>query len=217
MSLSAAVIRELMCAGLEGEALLSACERIEDSAPAKAAPTTARQARNKRYYDRKASEKRLKASEQDVSDGGAVIADKEIPPHPPKKLIPPTKENPPKGGQKKKGSRLTEDWVLPDDWQRDAIVAGLPRNLIEREAEKMRDWSLSSPTGAKLNWRATWRNWLKGAVDKLPSNRGSPNKPLSASQLAKQLSEGTPDDSRQQNETQDYLRIASPVSASGRW
>ena len=52
MSLSAAVLRELMAAGLSGDALLAACERIEAAAPEVVAKPerTARQERNARYY-----------------------------------------------------------------------------------------------------------------------------------------------------------------------
>ena len=54
MSLSAAVLRELMAAGLSGDALLAACERIEAAAPEVVIKPvrTARQERNARYYDR---------------------------------------------------------------------------------------------------------------------------------------------------------------------
>jgi hypothetical protein len=67
MSLCAAVVRELINAGLSGEALAAACERIEAGQVTK---RTARQERNARYYaankDRlKPSEKRLKTSYQD--------------------------------------------------------------------------------------------------------------------------------------------------------
>jgi hypothetical protein len=65
MSLSAAVIRELIAAGLQGEALVAACERIEG---AHQPQRTARQDRNARYYEARkerlnASEKRLKTTE----------------------------------------------------------------------------------------------------------------------------------------------------------
>ena len=32
---------------------------------------------------------------------------------------------------------------------------------IDAEGETIRDWSLSSPAGAKLDWEATWRGWIK--------------------------------------------------------
>lgn len=74
----------------------------------------------------------------------------------------------------KKSVRLSESWTLPTGWGQDAIEAGLPAHLIDLEASKMRDWSLSSPNGAKKDWRAAWRNWCRGAAEKLPRARGSP-------------------------------------------
>jgi hypothetical protein len=57
---SVAVIRELMSAGLEGEALLTALQRIED---AEAPVLTSRQERNARYYD--ANKEALRARARD--------------------------------------------------------------------------------------------------------------------------------------------------------
>lgn len=77
MSLSAAVIAELVSAGLSGEALVSACERIEAAqalGPSK--NRTARQDRNARYY---ASKKRLKASYSDASDANSDVSDSRAP------------------------------------------------------------------------------------------------------------------------------------------
>ena len=36
-----------------------------------------------------------------------------------------------------------------------------------REAERMRDWSRSAPgqKGVKLDWEATWRNWVRKAIE----------------------------------------------------
>jgi hypothetical protein len=94
MSLSAAVIRELVAAGLAGDALVAACERIEMAAAP--APRTARQERNARYYEArqerlKASEKRLKTS--DVLDPSSPL----VPPASlsPETPIPPPPYNPP--------------------------------------------------------------------------------------------------------------------------
>ena len=88
MSLSAAVLRELMAAGLSGDALLAACERIEESCPVEAGPLrSARQERNRRYY----VSKRLKASYSDVSDAnsdGVIPPEKKVSPDPSKKTTP---------------------------------------------------------------------------------------------------------------------------------
>lgn len=71
-------------------------------------------------------------------------------------------KKPKKGGAADKvarGTRLAEDWKLPDEWRQLAIGIGLRPHEVDREAGRMRDWSRSSPKGIKLDWKATWRNW----------------------------------------------------------
>ena len=154
-----------------------ACLRLETVA---APQLTARQLRNKRYYEAKASEKRLKTSEQDVSDAADPFP-KESPQTPketPLSLPTTPKEKTPKGVQKK-AVRLPDDWQLPPEWRQDAVDQGLPPQRIDLEAAKMRDWSRSSPNGAKLDWRASWRNWCRGAAEKGgPQGRGPPVRPM---------------------------------------
>lgn len=68
----------------------------------------------------------------------------------------------------KRSRRLGEDEALPDDWRADAEAEGLPPAQHDLEWRKMRNWSLSSPKGAKANWRAMWRNWAQKAATDLP-------------------------------------------------
>ncbi|WP_146198926.1 DNA replication protein [Falsochrobactrum shanghaiense] len=90
----AAAIRRMLEAGLTIEQALIAAEAIEQEIkPAR----TARQERNRRYYEKKASEKRLNKTEQDVSDGENLSPEKRSP-TPPKKLTPINPPSPPKGG-----------------------------------------------------------------------------------------------------------------------
>ena len=127
-------------------------------------------ARQARYRARKASQ----SDERNVTTvtvTAEVPPKKETSPTPPKEKTTPSITEP-NGSSKTRAARLSADWVLPVEWRQDAIKAGLPQNRIDLEAEKMRDWSISSPNGAKREWRSAWRNWVKGAVDKLP--RGSP-------------------------------------------
>lgn len=67
----------------------------------------------------------------------------------------------------KKASRLAPDWVLPDDWRKWASGEGLPPADAEREAQKFRDYWLAQPgqKGVKADWLATWRNWVRKALD----------------------------------------------------
>ena len=72
----------------------------------------------------------------------------------------------------KKGSRLPEDWVLPLSLGQYAIDQGLNELQVRREAEKFRDYWISVPgaKGVKLDWDATWRNWVRKAADHQKTN-----------------------------------------------
>ncbi|MFG1461764.1 hypothetical protein V5F77_02610 [Xanthobacter sp. DSM 24535] len=65
MGMIAEAIRHMLAAGMEADAVVQAVAAMESAA---APARTARQERNARYYAKVASEKRLKSSEQDVSD-----------------------------------------------------------------------------------------------------------------------------------------------------
>lgn len=94
----AGLIADMVRAGVEPELIGRAAEAIAQSAANAAPARTARQERNARYYAAKASEKRLKASEQDVSDDGDALSPKEKSPTPPKEITPyPQTPSTPKG------------------------------------------------------------------------------------------------------------------------
>ncbi len=100
MTISAA-IRRMLEAGLTIEQALVAAEAFEAEAKPVEPVLSARQARNKRHYERlKAYKQRLNSDDQDVSDGGDDLLSPEgsspTPPSPkPQSSIPPS---PPKGG-----------------------------------------------------------------------------------------------------------------------
>lgn len=50
--------------------------------------------------------------------------------------------------------------------------AGMSEGEIDLEGHKMRDWSMSSKAGAKVDWEAAWRNWIR---NRTPSPRAGPN------------------------------------------
>lgn len=72
-----------------------------------------------------------------------------------------------KASAKKRGSRLSEDWVLPMAWGVWAVENGMPEPAVRREADKFRDYWIgrSGATASKLDWQATWRNWVRKWVD----------------------------------------------------
>lgn len=72
------------------------------------------------------------------------------------------KKKEPKGSQKK-GTRLSEDWTPSEDQISFARQQGLSDEEIAIEADRFRDhWiSKSGQDARKVNWTATWRNWIR--------------------------------------------------------
>jgi uncharacterized protein YdaU (DUF1376 family) len=61
-----------------------------------------------------------------------------------------------------RGSRLPDDWSLPEDWKEWAEAERLDLN-IKSVADSFRDFWIAKPGtgGVKLDWQATWRNWIR--------------------------------------------------------
>lgn len=72
----------------------------------------------------------------------------------------------------KKASRMTEDWQLPKAWGEWAVAEhNLSADAVRLEASKFRDYWLAKAgkDGAKLDWSATWRNWVRNSLDFSPA------------------------------------------------
>lgn len=84
------------------------------------------------------------------------------------------KKDPPSEGPKKaaKGTRLPDTWKPPPDA---CPELGLSTEFIAAETLKFRDYWKAQPgqRGVKLDWDATWRNWLRRAAERLPTARPS--------------------------------------------
>lgn len=72
-------------------------------------------------------------------------------------------------GTATRGTRLPVDWTLPPEWATWAIK-DRPGYPVLAESEKFRDhWLAKSGRDAtKVNWEATWRNWVRNT--RLPDN-----------------------------------------------
>lgn len=79
----------------------------------------------------------------------------------------------PIGSPKKptKGSRLTSEWVLPKSWGEWAVSLGASEALVRKEADRFRDYWIAVPgqKGVKLDWEATWRNWMRRSLESAPA------------------------------------------------
>jgi hypothetical protein len=116
---------------------------------------------------------------------------KPLSPHTPlSKENPQPKEKPPYGGQKEnpsplpaddpqevepqpppkpkpKATRLPSDWQPSPDYIAFALTEGLTEQEAHREADRFRDYwpNVKGEKGRKLDWAATWRNWVRRHTD----------------------------------------------------
>ncbi len=68
---------------------------------------------------------------------------------------------------KARATRLSDNWSpTPNDYAF-ASKEGLSQQEINREADKFRDYwpNISGAKGRKIDWSATWRNWIRRAAD----------------------------------------------------
>ena len=61
-----------------------------------------------------------------------------------------------------RGSRLANDFVLPEEWK-DFCAKQRPDLLPAATFEQFKDYWCAKPgkDGVKLDWQATWRNWVR--------------------------------------------------------
>jgi uncharacterized protein YdaU (DUF1376 family) len=103
----------------------------------------------------------------DRSNDDATIVERPSTPPPTPTPTPEEKTPSLRSGAKARGNRLTEDWQLSAEDRKFARSQGLSDADTEREAAKFRDFWLGKPgkDGAKLDWSATWRNWVRRACE----------------------------------------------------
>lgn len=81
-------------------------------------------------------------------------------------IIEEAKMKPPKKGDSAdravRGARLDPKWVLPSKWGQYALQQGLREAEVRAEAEQFRNYwvAKNGPDAIKLDWEATWRNWV---------------------------------------------------------
>jgi uncharacterized protein YdaU (DUF1376 family) len=70
--------------------------------------------------------------------------------------------------QKSRGSRIPDDWILPLAWGQWAVSEGLTPDVVRVEADKFKDYWIgkSGKDAAKADWQATWRNWIRSALER---------------------------------------------------
>ena len=66
-----------------------------------------------------------------------------------------------------RGCRLPENWLPGDADCQFALDQGMTPDALNREADKFRDYWLAKTgaTATKRDWSATWRNWIRRAME----------------------------------------------------
>ena len=190
------LIRRMAAAGAPAEAIALAVEAIEveRSKIADAKSKKAAQKRKERALmceidvamsrDNIATVARQSEdNEATISDSEATSGDIENPvsplkeaPHTPKETNPPSENTGEGRVRSQRGTRLRPDWKPCDAGRQFAVeTLGSNRAAHEQLATFIDFWAAKAGADArKLDWEATWRNWVRSAA-KRPASRAGPN------------------------------------------
>ena len=82
-----------------------------------------------------------------------------------------------KPGRDPLGTRLPEEWGLSEElFEWSMTEARAPPSVIHAEVPRFRDYWRAKPgaSGRKTDWDATWRNWLRKAMERADGGRNGP-------------------------------------------
>lgn len=119
-----------------------------------------------------------------------------------------------KGGaddRKERGTRLPDNWKLPDEWRQYAISIGLRPHEVNREEAKFRNYwsSQAGVKGIKLRWDSTWRNWCISMLERA----GRPVTPPDSTASAASNSPAGPEAFTEET----WRAIAKRYKVTGQW
>lgn len=179
MSLTSAVIRELVMAGLSGESLVAACERIEAAAIEPVKTRTANAERQARFRERNRNEtvtRNVTDNAESVTNNVTSVtvtpSNADLSPIPPISNLNPLQKTPLKGVKKvspdvtpkaKRSTRLPENYDCGSEGTLYAENLGLTLDEIIKELEKFCDYHAAKGT-LMVDWDAGWRNWCRNAI-----------------------------------------------------
>ncbi|EJF85321.1 hypothetical protein MCW_00840, partial [Cardidatus Bartonella washoeensis 085-0475] len=97
-----------------------------------------------------------------------------------------------KQAQANRGCRLPEDFEPDYDF---AIEEGLPPERVKVEIAKFRDyWKAKAGKDAcKADWKATWRNWVRKAIEDLKKGQNYGNYPQKQKSISERLADSVLD------------------------
>jgi len=126
---------------------------------------------------------------------------------------------------KRKGERIPPEWKPSDEDLSYATSKGMPRSRIDLEAEKFRNyWTAKTGTAAtKVDWPATWRNWVLSSLERVPGEQPSTVVQLKQTEHGEPtatgfyLMDGTPERDAWDQFDREAGRIPRPRDRRGGW
>lgn len=163
MGIIAEALRHMLEAKMDSAAIVAAVAAMESITPKD------EQAERRRQKDR--DRKRLRKS----AESAETLDKKGFSPHTPlsQRTTPPDSPSgylPPK---RLRGCRLPDGWVPTKSEANNEVERNFSSFELSTQLLTFRDYwqAKSGPTAVKVDWDATWRNWLRKALE----NRGSRN------------------------------------------
>jgi len=127
--------------------------------------------------------------------------------------------------RKRTGERISADWKPSDADFSFARSKGMPQTRVDLEAEKFRNyWVAKTGTAAtKLDWPATWRNWVLSSLERMPGEQPSTVVQLKQTEHGEPtatgfyLMDGTPERDAWDQFDREAGRIPRPRDRRGGW
>lgn len=141
MTVIAAALRELIAAGVTGDALVTAVERIESASQPRRTPGALRQ---QRYRERHKASQSVTSDEVHIDSSSSSEIQKK---------------------KKKVSTPIADDASLSDADRAYALSKGWTAEKAETEFTRFRDHALANGRTAR-DWRAAWRNWVTSPYQK---------------------------------------------------
>lgn len=163
----AKLIADMVRAGVDPELIGRAAAALAEREPVRVIDE---QAERRRAADRE--RKRLRNSAETAEVTEQVSPKKETSPTPPKEKTTPSQSEP-NGSSKNRACRLPITFEPDIDW---AVTAGMHLSQAQMEACQFVDYWTAKPgkDGTKLDWPATWRQWVRNQLKRRPASRASP-------------------------------------------
>lgn len=171
MSVLSASIARLIAAGIPPEEAGAIAAEIYAAGVSSVSDRTSNAARQQRYRDNKRNETVTDRNANDVTttvtDRNETVTNNVSAVSPIDTKIKNSKRQ--NSERPSRGTRIDPDWCPSMSEREFAIAEGFSTAEINREAARFRDYwkGRAGSGGVKLDWKATWQNWIRTSGEKL--------------------------------------------------